>query len=305
MDEPYDQKYRRVIDQLPFMTEVVRREFDPRQVVKLAEGVHRITAPNPGVMTGPGTNTFIVGSRELTVIDPGPAMDAHIDRIADFCGDRLQQILLTHTHPDHSPGAARLHRLTGAPVMGSPVQTATVYDSSVALNHPLVGGDRLVVSGEYSLQVIATPGHVVNHLCYLLENPCWLFAGDMVMDGSTVVIAPPDGDMEAYISSLVELQGIKIDAIAPAHGRLIGDCAAYLAGLVEHRMMREQKVVAGLQKLSSASLTELLPVAYDDVPEVLHQVAALSLEAHLLKLEKDGGVSRIAGSPDVWSVRNT
>lgn len=293
--------YQSEAAKLPFMTVQVRQEFDPHRVVELMPMVQRITAPNPGLMTGPGTNAFIIGRKQLTVIDPGPAIEPHIQRIADFCDGRLEQILLTHTHPDHSPGTALLQKLTGAPAKASAVKLHRIYDDSFSLDQALSDGDR-VVNAEYSIQVIHTPGHVANHLCFLLDNPKWLFAGDMVMDGSTVVIAPPDGDMSDYMKSLRLLSEAEIESIAPAHGRLIGEPRRYLQSLIEHRLGREKKVVDGLTKLGAATLGDLLPVVYDDVPVLLHQAAAMSLEAHLLKLLGDQRVVNNRGS-NTWSIR--
>jgi len=293
--------YETAAAKLPFMTAEVREEFCPKRVVELSPMVKRITAANPGMMTGPGTNTFIIGQDQLTVVDPGPAIVEHVEAITDHCDGRLQQILLTHTHPDHSPGAALLQQLTGAPVKASAVKLERVYDESFTLDRTLGDGDSLELD-EYSIKVIHTPGHVANHLCFLLSDCQWLFAGDMVMDGSTVVIAPPDGDMNDYLFSLRRLADAPIDAIAPAHGRVLESPRQYLQSLIEHRLGREQKVIDGLAKTDGGTIDELLPFVYDDVPLVLHPVAALSLEAHLIKLFDEQQVDRV-GDPSVWSLR--
>ena len=164
--------YEEAAAQLPFMTEQVRQEFKPDQVVELSPMVRRITAANPSMMTGPGTNTFIIGNDRLTVIDPGPALVEHTEAIVDYCDGRLEQILLTHTHPDHSPGAALLQQITGASVKASPVQLTRIYDETFTLNQPLEDVDRLDID-EYSIEVVHTPGHVANHLCFLLEGCHW------------------------------------------------------------------------------------------------------------------------------------
>jgi glyoxylase-like metal-dependent hydrolase (beta-lactamase superfamily II) len=292
--------YDLVVEKLPFMTTQVCEEFNPTRVVELSPMVRRVTAPNPGMMTGPGTNTYIVGRESLTIIDPGPASEQHSHRLAALCDGKLDQILLTHTHPDHSPGTALLAELTGAPVMASPVKLQRVYDESFTLNRALQDGD-VVATSEYSIRVIHTPGHVANHLCFLLDEPHWLFAGDMVMDGSTVVIAPPDGNMVDYLDSLQTLRGAHSAAIAPAHGRLLLHPGETLQALITHRLGRENKVLEGLKKIGPTKLSDLLTVVYDDVPEVLHPVAALSLEAHLIKLVAEGRAVA-NGDPVVWAL---
>ncbi|MDF1819577.1 MAG: MBL fold metallo-hydrolase [Immundisolibacteraceae bacterium] len=294
--------YEEAAAKLPFMTEEVRQEFKPDQVVELSPMVRRITAANPSMMTGPGTNTFIIGNDRLTVIDPGPALVEHTEAIVDYCDGRLEQILLTHTHPDHSPGAALLQQITGASVKASPVQLTRIYDETFTLNQPLEDGDRLDLD-EYSIEVVHTPGHVANHLCFLLKDCHWLFAGDMVMDGSTVVIAPPDGHMGEYLKSLHRLVDMPIEAIAPAHGRIMDSPASYLQSLIEHRLRREQKVIDSLVTVGAATINELLPSVYDDVPVVLHSVAAMSLEAHLIKLADDKRVNR-SDDRVRWSLKN-
>ncbi len=294
--------YEEAAAKLPFMTEQVRQEFKPDQVVELSPMVRRITAANPSMMTGPGTNTFIIGNDRLTVIDPGPALVEHTEAIVDYCDGRLEQILVTHTHPDHSPGAALLQQITGASVKASPVQLTRIYDETFTLNQPLEDGDRLDLD-EYSIEVVHTPGHVANHLCFLLKGCHWLFAGDMVMDGSTVVIAPPDGHMGEYLNSLHRLVDMPIEAIAPAHGRIMDSPASYLQSLIEHRLRREQKVIDSLVNVGAATIDELLPSVYDDVPVVLHSVAAMSLEAHLIKLADDQRVNR-SDDRVSWSLKD-
>jgi glyoxylase-like metal-dependent hydrolase (beta-lactamase superfamily II)/8-oxo-dGTP pyrophosphatase MutT (NUDIX family) len=249
---------------------------------RLDRWVTRIIAPNPGLMTGPGTNTYIVGS---AVIDPGPAIDSHIERILQF--KNIKWILCTHTHVDHSPAAAALKAASGAQVLGRPAPAG--QDASFKPDLVLENGQRLDL-GEISLRAIHTPGHASNHLCYLLEQTKMLFTGDHVMQGSTVVINPPDGDMRAYLSSLERLLDEDIAIIAPGHGYLIGAPRKEIRRLLAHRMNRERKVVAALERLEHPSVDEMLPLVYDDVPERIHRVAARSLTAHLEKLVAEGAV---------------
>ena len=251
---------------------------------RLDRWVTRLTAPNPGVMTGPGTNTYIVGG--VAVIDPGPAIDSHVEKILSEVKN-LRWILCTHTHLDHSPAAAAIKKATGARILGRPApegQDATFKPDTVLEN-----GQRIAL-GEVSLRAIHTPGHASNHLCYLLEETRMLFTGDHVMQGSTVVINPPDGNMRAYLQSLERLLAEQIAIIAPGHGYLIGAAHKEVRRLIAHRLNRERKVIAALERLEHPSLEEMLPLVYDDVPERIHRVAARSLTAHLDKLVADGAV---------------
>jgi glyoxylase-like metal-dependent hydrolase (beta-lactamase superfamily II)/8-oxo-dGTP pyrophosphatase MutT (NUDIX family) len=259
---------------------------------RLDRWVTRLIAPNPGLMTGPGTNTYIVAGS--AVIDPGPAIDSHIERILQFKG--LKWILCTHTHLDHSPAAAAIKAATGAQVLGRPAPAG--QDATFTPDLVLENGQRVQIGemrGSISLRAIHTPGHASNHLCYLLEETRMLFTGDHVMQGSTVVINPPDGNMRAYLRSLEELLGEDIAIIAPGHGYLIGAPKKELRRLIAHRMNRERKVVAALERLERPTVEEMLPLVYDDVPERIHRVAARSLTAHLEKLVADGAVRAVGG----------
>jgi glyoxylase-like metal-dependent hydrolase (beta-lactamase superfamily II)/8-oxo-dGTP pyrophosphatase MutT (NUDIX family) len=255
----------------------------PGEPKRLDRWVTRLTAPNPGLMTGPGTNSYIVGA--VAVIDPGPAIDSHIEKLSQF--KNLKFILCTHTHIDHSPAAALLKAKTGAKVLGRPAPAG--QDATFKPDIVLENGQRVDLDG-IALRAIHTPGHASNHVCYLLEQTKMLFTGDHVMQGSTVVINPPDGNMRAYLQSLERLLGEDIAIIAPGHGYLIGAPHKELRRLIAHRLNRERKVIAALEHLGHPSLDEILPLVYDDVPERVHRVAARSLTAHLEKLVADGAV---------------
>jgi len=254
---------------------------------QLDRWVRRVIAPNPGVMTGPGTNTYFVGN---AVIDPGPAIASHVEKILEQ--GPIKWILCTHTHQDHSPAATLLKAATGAQVLGRPAPQG--QDATFKPDVVLENGQRIDL-GELTLRAIHTPGHASNHLCYLLEETKMLFTGDHVMQGSTVVINPPDGDMRAYLRSLEKLLGEDIAIIAPGHGYLIGAPHNEVRRLIAHRLGREKKVMRALAQLGEASLDELLPVVYDDVPARIHHVAARSLTAHLDKLAADGAVRAAGG----------
>ena len=250
---------------------------------RLDRWVRRVIAPTPGVMTGPGTNTYIVGEGDLAVVDPGPAIASHVDRILEQ--GKIRWILCTHTHQDHSPAAALLKAATGAQLLGRPAPEG--QDATFKPDFVLESGQRVDL-GAIALRAIHTPGHASNHLCYLLEQTKMLFTGDHVMQGSTVVINPPDGNMRAYLASLEKLLGEDIAIIAPGHGYLIGAPHHEVRRLIAHRLGRERKVVRALRQLGEATIEELLPVVYDDVPVRIHRVAARSLTAHLDKLLADG-----------------
>lgn len=268
----------------------------PGVATRVAEDVIRLTAPNPGVMTGPGTNTYIVGRGRLVVIDPGPDIAAHVDAIRAVVEDRLDWIVCTHTHRDHSPAAAALKAATGARVAGRPCPQDGRQDECFQPDRVLEDGDTIALDGT-SLHVVHTPGHASNHLCYFLESQALLFTGDHIMQGSTVVISPPDGDMQAYLASLEKLLAMPIARIAPGHGRVIDAPHDEVRKLVAHRLKREAKVASALEKLGAGSLDELVPFAYDDVSDRLWPVAKRSLHAHLIKLAREG---KAIETPQGW-----
>lgn len=266
------------------------------EVVTLSPLVRRIVAPNPGPMTGHGTNTYLIGQDEVAVLDPGPAIESHIDAILAAAGDRLRWIVCTHTHPDHSPGAAVLAAKTGAQLVGRTTEDDQHQDLSFVPDWS-IDQDEVVSAAGWDLRAIRTPGHVDNHVCYLLEQEGMVFAGDHIMNGSTVVIIPPGGNMKHYIESLEKLLDYSVSSIAPGHGDLIPDCRAEVTKLVRHRLMREAKVVSGLERVGPADMDTLVQAVYDDVDPSLHPWAKLSLLAHLLKLDADG---RAANDGDHW-----
>jgi glyoxylase-like metal-dependent hydrolase (beta-lactamase superfamily II) len=253
--------------------------------------VKRILGRNPSAMTGPGTNSYLIGTQQLSLLDPGPKDDAQFDGFMAAIGTAsLEYILITHTHGDHSPGAERLRQATGAEVVGLPAPDVPGHDKSVILARQWNHGD-VVRTAEYSLQLIHTPGHVSNHICYLLEEDELLFTGDHVLEGTTSVILPPDGDMGAYLDSLRTLQKLSLRYFAPGHGDIMDDPQAELRKLVAHRLGREKKIVARLQLLGPCHLDQLVLEVYDDVASHLIVWAKKTLLAHLIKLKRDGRVS--------------
>lgn len=268
---------------------VDEEEEGPRPIVHevasaLSPYIRRIVADNPGVMTGPGTNTYLVGIDEIAVIDPGPDTAEHLDAISGCGGDRIRWILLTHTHPDHAPGAAALKARTGAPILA--------FDDrdDIPVDRHLADGDTIEAT-EFRLRAIHTPGHASNHLCYLLEEERTLFSGDHIMNGSTVVIAPPDGDMAAYLESLEKVRIKRLKAIAPGHGHLITEPHAKIDEYLEHRLAREAQILAAVDAGGDAThIADLVAAIYPDLVEELVPRAAQSVHAHLLKLAAEGRV---------------
>ncbi len=274
----------------------------PGRPVRLSDRVIRVTANNSGVMTGPGTNTYLIGGgprNEWAVIDPGPSLGPHIAAILEAAPGPIRWIIVTHTHPDHSPAAVELRARTGAQVLGQIARHPQTQDPSFAPDRLLEHGERLMIDEDTTLQVFHTPGHASNHLCYLLEQERLLFTGDHVMQTSTVVIGPPDGDMSAYLESLRALLKVNLDWLAPGHGFLMANPHRALEGIIAHRLRREAKVMDAMAELAPAKTDALLARVYDDVGANLHAMARRSLTAHLLKLELDGRVIR---GDDEWTL---
>jgi glyoxylase-like metal-dependent hydrolase (beta-lactamase superfamily II) len=248
----------------------------------VASGVRRVLAGNPSVMTGPGTNTYLIGGNEVAVIDPGPDdLEVHLDAVAEAGAGRIRWILVTHTHPDHAPGAAGLKARTGAAVLGYDERDGFVPDETI-------GDDWELTAGDFRLRALHTPGHASNHLCYRLDDDRLLFSGDHIMSGSTVVIAPPDGDMAAYLAALDRVRGIDLDAIAPGHGPFIDEPAPVIEQYITHRLARERAVREALTAAGTATIPEIVEAVYTDVPEALHPIARFSVWAHLRKLADEG-----------------
>ncbi len=263
-------------------------EFGPEMpaFTELAAGIRRIVAPNPSMMTGPGTNTYLVGTREIAVIDPGPQLDDHAADIRKKAGGEIRWILATHSHPDHSPGVARLAEMTGAEVLGMPPPDGKYQDKSFQPGRVLSDGDKLETD-EFVIEAIHTPGHASNHLCYRHVGTNWVFTGDHVIDGATVVIDPPDGNMTHYLESLEKLKTLRADALLPGHGERIDAPDEAIDRIIQHRLAREAKVLAAVEAHPHLTTRELVPFVYEDVAEKLYGWAERSLQAHLIKLESD------------------
>jgi glyoxylase-like metal-dependent hydrolase (beta-lactamase superfamily II)/8-oxo-dGTP pyrophosphatase MutT (NUDIX family) len=269
------------------------------QPVALLKNVTRVTAANPGAMTGPGTNSYLVGDPDTgyLAIDPGPDDPEHIEQLWRAAGGDIRLIVCTHSHPDHAPGARPLQALCSIkpPILGLPSADTARHASEFVPDRELAHGETLVLEGggaRHSLQAIHTPGHAANHLCLVLLEDGLLFSGDHILNGSTTVVDPPDGDMSAYLDSLDALAAActthDIEFILPAHGHVLGFAPRAIAHLKAHRLQREAKVIAAMQARPTGDLDEWVELAYDDVPQRMWPVAKRSLLAHVQRLESLG-----------------
>lgn len=271
------------------------------EYVQLTPNLGRVVAPNPGPMTGSGTNTYVI-SRDastgpVSLVDPGPAIDEHVDTLLELFGQRIESIVVTHTHPDHSPAATKLVQHTGAKVYGAtPAPDAAYQDESFRADFELSDDQALDLDG-VTLRAIHTPGHVNNHYCFLLEQDGVLLTGDHLMNGSTVVIIPPAGVMKDYIESLQKLKRYPIKQFGPGHGELMDQPMEIIDWTVKHRLQRERKIIDKLIEHGPADLDTLTPEVYDDVDKSLHFMASMSLWAHLIKLESE---SKAEVDNEVW-----
>jgi recombination protein RecT len=266
------------------------------QPVALLKNLVRVTAPNPGVMTGPGTNGYIVGDPDTgyIVVDPGPDEPAHQQRIWRATGGDIRMIVCTHSHADHSPGARPLQALcrTRPPILGLPSAPTARPASEFTPDRALADGEVVAVSGNgttHSLKVLHTPGHAANHLCLVLLEDGLLFSGDHILNGSTTVVDPPDGDMTAYLDSLDRLAAAcdqyGIEFILPAHGHVLGFARQAIQALKQHRLQREARIVAAMRERPSGTLEDWVELAYADVPPRMWPVAKRSLLAHVQRIE--------------------
>ena len=271
--------------------------------VALLPHVLRLTVANPGFMTGPGTNSYIVGqaSTGFGVIDPGPEDDAHTERLWQACGGDIRWIACTHSHPDHSPGALPLQtfctqRTGHTPTIwglasGPHARAHSHFVPDATLQH----GHRLLLSNEqgnalHTLLAVHTPGHAANHVCLVVLEDQLLISGDHILNGSTTVVDPPDGNMDDYLQSLDVLAQVcmqhGVQHILPAHGHVMDDALTVIARLKHHRLQREAKIARVLESVPNGSLDDWVGLAYDDVPERAWPVAKRSLLAHVERLQR-------------------
>ena len=286
-------------------------DWQTLEPVALLRNVLRLTAPNPGFMTGPGTNSYLVGDPQtgFVVIDPGPADADHIQRLwqaaahPDGLGGNIRFIFCTHSHADHSPGALPLQNLclqSGAEVpsiLGMASAPTARANSQFIPDREVHHGEELTLSpgalgsasASHTLQVIHTPGHAANHVCLLLLEDGILFSGDHILNGSTTVIDPPDGNMADYLDSLDVLHNAcvehHVEFIFPAHGHALPNALGAIAHLKAHRLKREAKIAAVMSTNPTGDPDQWLPLAYDDVNPRLWPVAKRSLLAHVERIQ--------------------
>ncbi|MBW3594012.1 MAG: MBL fold metallo-hydrolase [Actinobacteria bacterium] len=259
--------------------------------VRLSPLVHVVLAPNPGIMTGPGTNTYIVGGGPTVVIDPAVDDGEYVDEVVERAGD-VAAILVTHRHSDHVGGAAAISARTGAPVRAFGPDKAG--DADVV---PVVDGE-VVEAGGASLVTLHLPGHAADHVCWWMKGAATLFAGDNVLGEGTAVIAPPDGNMADYLRSLHRLLDLHIDRIYPGHFRWLDGGRQVIQGYIDHRAERERKILGALTARGS-TVEDIVSRAYADTPRHLHPIAAYSARAHLEMLQEQGKVQR---RKDLWTL---
>jgi glyoxylase-like metal-dependent hydrolase (beta-lactamase superfamily II) len=279
----------------------------PGAVEQLAPGLRRVLCGNPSPFTYRGTNSWILGSGRVAVVDPGPEDAAQLEALLEAVrGERVTHILVTHTHRDHSPGARALAAATGAPILGCgphrtpPAEGGEGGDHAYRPDHEMADGESL--EGEdWRIEAIATPGHCANHLCFAVPSHDVLLSGDQVMSWSTSVVSPPDGDMADYMRSLALLADRTERLFLPGHGPPLPEPARFVAGLAAHRREREARVIEALHAAGEASAEALVPAVYGPALDPrLVRGAARSLLAHLLKLrdegvaEESGGLWRLA-----------
>jgi glyoxylase-like metal-dependent hydrolase (beta-lactamase superfamily II) len=278
------------------------------QALRLSPLVTRVLAPNPSPFTYTGTQTYLVGSSDIAVIDPGPDERAHLDALVGAIGGRpVRAILCTHTHRDHSPAAQALREATGAPVIGcAPLvlddagpRADAAFDRTYAPDEVLADGGTVAGAG-WTLRALATPGHTSNHLCFALEAERALFTGDHVMGWSTSVIVPPDGDMAAYLASMARLLDREDAIYYPAHGEPVTEPRRLVRGMIGHRKQREGQILRFLERHGASAIPVMVADMYKGVDPRLHGAAGGSVLAHLIELEGRGAVRRADG--DRWAL---
>jgi glyoxylase-like metal-dependent hydrolase (beta-lactamase superfamily II)/8-oxo-dGTP pyrophosphatase MutT (NUDIX family) len=278
-------------------------DWQSKAAAPLRKNLLRLTAPNAGRMTGPGTNSYLVGEAATgyAAIDPGPDDPAHVERLWRAAGGDIRVIVCTHSHLDHAPGARLLQKLCNGkpPILGLPSAATARPASAFTPDRSLQNQERIVISSQgldpqntHTLRCIHTPGHAANHLCLLLQEDRLLFTGDHILNGSTTIVDPPDGNMSAYLDSLDRLAALcvqeNIRFLLPAHGHVMTDAPGQIAKLKAHRLAREAKVQAAMQARPGGGPDDWAPLAYDDVPPSTWPLAKRSLLAHVERLRALG-----------------
>jgi glyoxylase-like metal-dependent hydrolase (beta-lactamase superfamily II) len=266
--------------------------------LEVAPGLSLLSVRTPTLPPATHTNAYLVGTRELVLVEPASPYEEEIERLAGWVeralasGQRLKALLLTHHHPDHAGGAARLRERLAAPLWAH-AATAQRLSGRVQIDRELDHQERIELDGKevMTLEAIHTPGHAPGHLCFWEPQSRSLIAGDMVASVGTILIEKTDGDMQAYLASLAAMDALAASQLLPAHGLPIRDAHERLRFYTQHRLAREAKVAAALQGLGRDALVdEIVPIAYADTAQIAWPLARLSAEAHLIKLEREGRV---------------
>ncbi|MEZ5228132.1 MAG: MBL fold metallo-hydrolase [Acidimicrobiales bacterium] len=315
-------------------------DFEPEYgaVVELSPLIRRVVAPNANPFTFKGTGVYLIGRGEVAVIDPGPSLDTHLDAVLDALdeGEQVTQILVTHTHTDHTAGVAKLVERTGAPTYGfgphgpvpehDPLEAISFDeyftaeekqkiekmwndmpeelkregpDTEFVPDHAVGDGDRISSeAGGWTIEVVHTPGHTSNHVCFGLVEEKTLFTGDHVMGWATSVISPPDGDLFDYMASLRKLLERDDERFWPTHGPAIDDPKTYVQSFLDHRNGREAQIVAALGE-GPSTIKDLVPAMYADTTKQLWRAAANSVYSHLLALHREGRATTDSGEPSL------
>ncbi|MGI9325702.1 MAG: MBL fold metallo-hydrolase [Pseudomonadales bacterium] len=284
-------------------------QFDYGVVDQVAPGIRRVIANNPSPFTFTGTGTYILGTNDVAVIDPGPADEAHIQALLDATtGENISHVLVTHTHMDHSPGCALLRRHSNAPSYAYGPHGAGKLEEGVPVEE---GGDmdfepdekvtdgQVINGGDWSVECVYTPGHTSNHVCYQLRESKALFTGDHVMGWSTSIISPPDGDMAAYMGSLEKLLQRDDAVYWPTHGPCIEDTKNHISAFIAHRQEREAQILACVDQ-GVGIITEMVPLMYAETPEFMYPAAARSVYAAIEYLVERGTLN-CEGAPTLTS----
>ncbi len=283
-------------------------------VEQMTPWIRRVIADNPTKYSYRGTGTYVVGHGDVVVIDPGPNLDTHRDALTTALdGEHVRAILVTHCHADHSPLAAWLREVTGAPTIAFGPHGAVDFDdeeSDVPVEESIdlgfapdvvaIDGEVVAEIGGATMRAVHTPGHTSNHLCFSLDAEHALFTGDHVMGWSTTVVSPPDGDMRAYIDSLAKVGGRRDAVLWPTHGNPITDPEPFLDAYLGHRLDRERQVLAEV-RAGSLTIPAMVEVLYADVRTELHKAAGRSVFSHLVKLVGDGLIVADGGAPTLKS----
>jgi glyoxylase-like metal-dependent hydrolase (beta-lactamase superfamily II) len=300
---------------IPFVEPLTEPRYG--EVVRLSPLVRRVIAENPTKYSYVGTGTYILGTGDVAVIDPGPVLDSHREALRQaLAGERVRAILVTHCHSDHSPLAAWLREETGAPTIAfgphgsghhtypvlpddpadeepDPTEPATLgeaLDEEFTPDVVLADGGHVDLVPGLTITGVHTPGHTSNHLCFALAEERALFTGDHVMGWSTTVVSPPDGDMAAYIDSMHKVAGRDDAILYPTHGNPVTDPAPFLAAYLQHRLDREEEVLAQV-RAGNRYVADIVEVLYADVRKELHRAAGRSVLSHLAKLAGEGRVT--------------